>query len=116
MSSLVMRFAISLLLTLLLELIVACAFRMKGKDLLLVVLVNVLTNPAAVLLSILSGNQKAVQLFIEAVVILTEGWYYKKFGSKIKRGYVFSFAANSISYGLGEVLPYFVFRVKGMIF
>ena len=104
MSSLVIGFFLSLLLTLIFELLVAVVFGLKGKDLLLVLLVNILTNPAAVLFSIMTGNRRVVQLFIEAVVILTEGWYYKKYSSKIKSGFAFSVIANIISYGLGLVL------------
>ena len=104
MNGLLVVFFLSLFLTLLFELLVAAAFRVKGKDLLLVLLVNILTNPAAVLFSLLAGNSGIVQLFIEAVVILTEGWYYKKYSCKIKNGFVFSVAANVVSYGLGFFL------------
>ena len=112
MNGLLLRFIISLFLTLVIELVVACLFRVKGKDLLLIVLVNVLTNPAAVLLSAFAGNKRIVQLVIEAVVILIEGWYYKKYSNAIGRGYVFSLMANGISYGIGIILPYIIFVIN----
>lgn len=104
MSSLMCTFFLSLFLTLLFELFVAAIFRVRGKDLLLVILVNVLTNPAAVLFSVLAGNRKMIQLFIEAVVILTEGCYYKKYSGRIKNGFWLSAVANVVSYGLGLLL------------
>lgn len=103
MNGLLNVFILSLFLTLLFELSVAAVFKVKGKDLLLLVLVNILTNPAAVLFSVLTGNRIIIQLFIEAVVILTEGWYYKKYSS-IKKGFLFSVVANVVSYGLGLIL------------
>ncbi|MBQ8597394.1 MAG: hypothetical protein IJ409_06365 [Lachnospiraceae bacterium] len=104
MSDLWLRFMPSLVLTLFIELTVAKCFRIRKRDLLLVVLVNILTNPAAVLLSLLSGNLKSVQLLIEVVVILVEGWYYKRYSKEIDREYLFSLTANGISYGLGFFL------------
>ena len=111
MSSLFLRFLWSFLLTILIEMAVAFAFRMKGKDLLLVILVNVLTNPAAVLLSVLTGDKRWVQFLIELVVIFTEGWYYKRYSTELKHGLLFSAAANGISYSLGILINYLmVFR------
>lgn len=95
------RFCLSLLLTLLIEGVAARCLHIRKKDLLLVVLVNILTNPAAVLFSMLFGDKKAVQLLLETVVILVEGWYYKKYGKEIRHGYVLSMILNGISYGMG---------------
>lgn len=115
MNDLLLRFVISLFLTLAIELVVACLFRVKGKDLLLVGLVNVLTNPVAVLFSAFAGNTRGVQLAIEAVVILAEGWYYKKYSNTVKSGYVFSLTANGISYAIGIILPYILFVIKSFV-
>ncbi len=101
MKVLILRFVISLLLTLLIECGLARLLRIKGKDLLLVFLVNVMTNPAAVLLSILTGVVRWIQFFIEAVVIFTEGCYYKKYSRRIERGMLVSMLLNGVSYGLG---------------
>ena len=108
MNHLFTTFLMSLVLTLLLELSAACLFKIKGKDLLLVTLVNILTNPAAVLLSLLFGNQRAIQFIIEAVVILTEGCYYKKYGKEIRRAFLFSGVANILSYSMGKLINYMV--------
>ena len=69
-------FGISLGLTLLLELPVGYLLGLRGrKNLLLAVLVNVLTNPAAVLLSYVG----VPQLPVELVVFAVEGWIYLDF-------------------------------------
>lgn len=106
MSGLLTAFILSLLLTLIFEFLIAVVFKIRGKDLLLVVLVNILTNPAAVLLSLFGGNERIVQLVIEVMVILTEGWYYKKYSSRMKNGFIFSAVANTVSYTLGIILSY----------
>ena len=101
MKVLILRLLISLLLTLLIECGLAIILRIKGKDLLLVFLVNLMTNPAAVLISILTGDVQWIQFLIEAVVIFTEGCYYKKYSRCIERGMLVSMLLIGVSYGLG---------------
>jgi len=79
------------------------------KDLLLVVLVNVMTNPAVVLLYWLavnySGFNRIVTITVlEMLAVLTEGYMYKKRGQDFKRPYGFSLFANMFSYGTGVLL------------
>lgn len=104
MSGLLFRFLISLVLTLCIEVMLAAMCRIRGKDIWLVVLVNCLTNPAAVLLSVLTGDRRSIQFLIEAVVILTEGWYYKKYGEAIRHPVWLAVICNVSSYGLGLIL------------
>ena len=101
---------VSLVLTIVLE---TGFFLLVGKrdkkDLLLVVLVNVITNPVVVLLywlAVLYGhwNRAAATLPLELFAVLTEGFYYKKYGRDFKRPYLFSVAANAFSYGVGALL------------
>ena len=103
MNELAVKFSVSLFLTLLLELPVSFLFRVRGKDLLLVFLVNVLTNPAAVLLSTLSGDGFFAQIAVETVVILVEGWYYRRYGGAIRQPYLCAVCCNIFSYGMGAV-------------
>ena len=80
----------------------------EKKDYLLVVLVNVLTNPLVVLsywLTVLYTNWPAplVLIPLELFAILAEGFYYKKYGA-FSRPYLFSTAANVFSFGTGLLI------------
>lgn len=100
-------FAVSLGLTLLLEVPVAYCWGLRSRhDLTVAVLVNVLTNPAVVLLNgLLSATPWwAVQLLLEAAAIAVEGFCYRHCGENIRRPYLLSLCANCISYGAGLVL------------
>lgn len=100
-------FAVSLGLTLLLEVPVAYCWGLRSRhDLTVAVLVNVLTNPAVVLLNgLLSATPWwAVQLPLEAAAIAVEGFCYRHCGENICRPYLLSLCANCISYGAGLVL------------
>jgi hypothetical protein len=79
------------------------------KDLLLVVLVNVLTNPVVVTLYWLatlhtSWSYVVTVTPLELFAVLTEGFYYKRYGQDFSQPYLFSVAANMFSYGAGELL------------
>ncbi len=112
--SLIQSLIISLLLTLLLESIFAFVVGVRGKmDYLLLVLVNLLTNPLVVLLYSLSllfipFTGIWVQLILEAMAVMTEGIYYKKYAISIKRPFLFSLCINGFSYGVGLLINYFL--------
>lgn len=102
--------AISLALTLVIE---VCFFILTGKrnkkDLLLTVAVNVVTNPVVVLLFWLSAlytdwNRVAVMVPLELFAVCTEGYYYRRYGQDFKRPYLFSVAANAVSFIIGVLL------------
>ena len=101
---------ISLALTLALEpAFFLLAGKRGGKDMMLVVMVNVLTNPAVVLIYwMMAAYTDWYAVFIvlplEASAVLVEGHYYKKYGKAFKRPYIFSLAANAFSYGAGALL------------
>ena len=100
-------FAVSLGLTLLLEVPVAYCWGLRSRhDLTVAVLVNVLTNPAVVLLNgLLSATPWwAVQLPLEAAAIVVEGFCYCHCGEDVRRPYLLSLCANCISYGAGLAL------------
>jgi len=72
-------------------------------------MVNVLTNPAVVLLYWLafyytSWNTTLVMIVLELVAILIEGWYYKRYGQDFKRPFLFAVAANAVSFTAGLLL------------
>ncbi|MCL1896486.1 MAG: hypothetical protein FWG03_08070 [Clostridiales bacterium] len=80
-----------------------------AKDLLLVVLVNVITNPVVVLLYWLAAaytewNAIIILIPLELFAVLFEGCYYKKYGKGFKRPYLFSAAANMFSFWMGMLI------------
>jgi hypothetical protein len=104
MEGLYVALALSLGLTLLLEAgFFLLTGKRDGKDLLLLVVVNVLTNPAVVLTYWLAPHQ-LMKIPLELSVVFTEGFLYKKYGRGYKRPYLFSIAANAFSFGTGVVL------------
>ena len=101
---------ISLVLTVALEAGFFFAVGKRGKtDLGLLVMVNILTNPAVVLLHWLAvlytdWSRVIIILPLEIFAVLTEGFYYEKYGREFKRPYLFSLAANAFSFGTGLIL------------
>ena len=107
---LLIALAVSLTLTLVLEIgFYLLVGKRNKKDLLLVLLVNILTNPVVVLLYWLAflytdWNTTIVIIPLEVFAILVEGYYYKKYGQSFKRPFVFSLAANTFSFSVGVFL------------
>ena len=102
-------FLLSLSLTLLLELLIARLCRLRGKDYLLLILVNILTNPAVVYLHLLCrtlipNGRDLWQIPLEAAAIWLEGVCYARFARSIRRPYLFSLVANLFSYTCGLFL------------
>lgn len=97
---------VSLALTVLIEEAFALFYGIrKKKDLLLVFMVNLFTNPLVVLLYyLLPGRRIPVVFLLEAFVVLAEAYYYKSYGEKIRRPFAFSLLANMVSYGSGLAL------------
>lgn len=105
-------FGIALIVTLIAELAIALFLGMRSRNiLLLILLVNILTNPLAVLLHWLCNlylpnlaDQK-LQLGIELLVILTEALIYASFSEKkdwkIPHPILFSIIANICSWSIG---------------
>ena len=99
----------SLLLTWLLEsaFFLLCGGRSR-KDLLLCLLLNLLTNPAVVLLYWLAAlggiSRWGAAALLELAAILAEGWGYRRYGEQLKRPFLFSLMANAASYLAGLLL------------
>lgn len=104
---------ISLGLTLVLELAFAFLWGIRKKDSLwLLILINIATNPPAVLLHFLLVRQLLLSsvfsvLLIESVVVLSE-WLLLKHNTKaISRPFLFSLLANLFSYCTGLAILHF---------
>ena len=109
MSSWFLSLGASLALTLAAELGLALACRHRGRTLLLVALVNVLTNPLVVQAALLwrhcalPGYAAAVAV-LELLAVWLEGLIYRKSRLGFAHPYGFSLAANTLSFGLGLLL------------
>lgn len=100
--------AVSLLLTLVLELGFALLWGVERRDLTLVALANVLTNPVVVLCYTVTATF-ASRLLIPAVAVLeagavaVEGWLFQ-IRSDIRFPWAFSLCANLFSFTIGLIL------------
>ncbi len=101
---------LSLILTLVLELCFGYLCRIRDKkDIVLLVLVNIITNPLVVMSYYMIVhyshiNRIAVVMVLELMAILTEGYYYKTYGNVFRRPILFALFANVFSYGIGQLL------------
>ena len=82
------------------------------KNLLTVVLVQIITNPCVVLcmmwcMTHLRIHYALYELPIESLVVLVEWLIYKKYLKSLKRPFIYSLASNYFSYSFGIVLGYF---------
>ena len=79
------------------------------KDLMLIVMANILTNPTVVLLYWLAVLYTGLNLtftvaVLESSAVLSEGIIYKKHGRNFIRPWLFSIYANVFSYGTGLLI------------
>lgn len=100
--------AVSLGLTLLLEGLFALLWGVERRDMPLVVLANVLTNPTVVVLHrtaalFAPGLLAPVTLLLELGAVAVEGWMYRE-RSQIHLPWAFAVCANLFSYTIGLIL------------
>ncbi|MBR4350823.1 MAG: hypothetical protein IKP98_01205 [Bacilli bacterium] len=100
----------SLLLTLLIELIISLVLGIRGKDLLKITLINILTNvPLNIIVSILYNYMNNTIVFygivpiLEVFIVLIEGTYFKKLNKSIIGPYKLSLLLNGFSYSFSLV-------------
>ncbi len=100
-----------LLITVFVEVIIAFILKYRKKDLLNVMLVNILTNPllnsTAVYINFYYGL-KAREIFVvifEIIVVIIEGMIYHKYMNRRKiNGYLLSLILNVSSYIIGLII------------
>ncbi len=100
----------ALALTLALELTFALFWGLRKQELLLVALMNILTNPAVNLLyffavSLCGLPVLPIVIMLEAAVFVTEGFCCR---DVIRRPWLFSLCVNGFSYAMGELLKYVI--------
>ena len=106
--------ALSLVLTLALETgLFLLIGKRNRKDLLLLLLVNVITNPTVVLSYWLAAlytywDARIILIPLELLAILIEGYHYKKYGCDFRRPFLFSIAANMFSFLVGVLIQHFI--------
>ena len=107
-SDIFQMFAVSLGATIVLEALVMILMgEQSKKNLLLLLLVNVLTNPLAVYLAFI-GKMFWLQIPIEIGVVLVEAWIYNWFSKDenwvIKRPVLLAILANVFSWSIGLMM------------
>ena len=105
----IVSLGVSLALTLIIELIFSLLCRKRGRALVFVTLANILTNPAVVLGALLWRHFGLPCFWLytaaaEILAVLAEGAVYKKSREGFSRPYLFSLAANGLSFTLGHLL------------
>ena len=100
----------SLALTLVLEELFALLWGLRGRrELTVVALVNVLTNPPVVFLhhtavGLLGWNAAVVTAVLETAAVLVEWRCYRLCSDQLQRPLLFALLANLFSYGAGRVI------------
>ena len=104
------KILISLGLTLLIELTISIVLGIRGKDLLRITIINILTNvPLNIIVLLL---YKVINIHIvfflivpllEILVVLIEGTYFKKLNKSIISPYKLAILLNAFSYGYSFV-------------
>ena len=107
MDDLILSLCLSLLITELIECAFALLLGKRGKALVLCGMVNLVTNPAVVLLRfVLRGGWPVIAL-LEGTAVLAEGGFYR-YSGLYERPFLFSLAANCLSFFLGFVITHFI--------
>lgn len=107
---------VSLVSTIIIELVLALILGLKNKkDIMNVILVNILTNPLVVSIAFFINlrcglvSKKIAMIFLELFAFLIEGFVYNKcLNYKKINGYLVSLILNGISYSIGILINYLI--------
>lgn len=103
---------LALLLTIVLEMPVCLLLGLRKKELFIVLLVNVMTNPAVNVLYLLAGlytriPRVVVIAVLEVSAVIAE-WIVYRLLTEAKRPLLISLAANAVSFGVGLLITNFL--------
>lgn len=104
------RLALSLTLTLIIELVYALGWKVRGRDLWIIALMNVLTNPLVVLWNAWTSDEGYLisTLLPELAAVVVEAVMLKKCGRNISYPILLAVCINTFSYVLGCIINYFL--------
>lgn len=115
MTAMIMRMLRPLLVTLILEIFAAILWGVREKrNLLVVALVNCITNPGLNLFLLVGGiyfPYSVVRIFLlgmELLIVLAEGCLFRSFLEKVKHPFLFSCCLNCVSFFMGGILLRFL--------
>lgn len=115
----VSKILLSLVLTLIIELTISIVLGIRGKDILRIIFINVMTNvPLNIIVNLLYMwfNPNVIFYFIvpilEILVFLIEGKYFKKLNNSIINPYKLSILLNAFSYGYSFVYLIINYLIK----
>jgi hypothetical protein len=103
-----------LILTIIIEIVISLILGYRKKDLLNVLLVNIITNPIVTSVPVYFNVNYGLKyrnislLILELLVLVVEGFIYKKYLEKRNiNPYILSFILNASSFLIGEIINYF---------
>ncbi len=106
----------SLLITIIVEVIVSILLKYRKKDIINIILVNIITNPLLnsiiVYINVYYGLKvrNIALFFLEIMVVLIEGMIYQKYlERKNINAYILSFILNLLSFTLGMIINNFIY-------
>ncbi len=104
------RLFLSLILTLAIELVYALGWKVRGRDLWIIVLMNVITNPLVVLWNgfTIQEGYLISTLLPELAAVAAEAFFLKRFGKDISYPILLAVCINTFSYVLGCIINYFL--------
>ncbi len=104
---------LALLLTEAIEIPVCLLWGMRGRDLLFVLLANLLTNPVVNVLYALAylytPIPRAVSIAVLEIAAVVTEWLVYRSATDAKRPFLVSLTANAASYGAGLLITTFLF-------
>ena len=115
----VSKILLSLVLTLIIELTISIVLGIRGKDILRIIFINIMTNvPLNIIVNLLYMRFDPNIIFycvvpiLEILVFIIEGRYFKKLDNSIINPYKLSFLLNIFSYGYSFVYLIISYLIK----